>query len=69
MSDRIILCETPDGCTCGAPASTPAGMHHDHCPVNPAEPDGSGCRVCKIAPDPSTRPATPTPSTPEEGTR
>lgn len=51
MADVVILCVTGDGCTCGAPVSTPSGMHHDHCAVNPAEPDGSGCRVCKIEPN------------------
>lgn len=31
-----IICGT-DGrnCTCGAPADTPGGMHHDYCPCNP----------------------------------
>jgi hypothetical protein len=48
--DQIILCVTPSGCTCGAPADTPSGMHHDHCRVNPAKPDGRGCRVCKTPP-------------------
>lgn len=53
MSD-FILCITKNGCTCGAPADTPAGMHHDHCTVNPAKPDGTGCRICKIPPERSS---------------
>lgn len=28
-----LICETPDGCTCGAPATTPRGMHRDYCAV------------------------------------
>jgi hypothetical protein len=27
----VVACETPEGCTCGAPASTPVGMHRDDC--------------------------------------
>lgn len=30
------ICETDDSnCTCGAPVSTPSGMHHAYCPTNP----------------------------------
>lgn len=29
----VILCETAGTCTCGAPATTPRGMHHDYCGV------------------------------------
>lgn len=55
MSDRVILCESEGECSCGAPAANPAFMHHKHCPVNPAEPDGSGCRVCRLRePEPMT---------------
>ena len=33
----VFVCTTDsDACTCGAPVSTPAGMHHDDCPTNPA---------------------------------
>ena len=33
----IIICTTDSGsCTCGTPVDTPAGMHHDDCPTNPA---------------------------------
>ena len=28
-----VICQTPKGCTCGAPATTPRGMHHDYCVV------------------------------------
>lgn len=36
MTTRIILCETDSKkCTCGAPVSTPAGMHWTNCPTNP----------------------------------
>lgn len=32
----IIICETDSKrCTCGAPVSTPAGMHWADCPTNP----------------------------------
>ena len=27
----VAVCETPEGCTCGAPVSTPVGMHRDDC--------------------------------------
>lgn len=30
---QVVLCETPDGCTCGAPATTPRGMHHGYCAI------------------------------------
>lgn len=34
---RVIVCTTDTRvCTCGAPADTPSGMHHDYCPTNPA---------------------------------
>jgi hypothetical protein len=33
---RVIICETNSAaCTCGAPVSTPAGMHWTNCPTNP----------------------------------
>jgi hypothetical protein len=43
----FILCVTRDGCTCGAPASTPAGMHHCDCPVHPGWCRQSGCLPCQ----------------------
>lgn len=34
---HAIICETDDReCTCRAPKDTPAGMHHNDCPTNPA---------------------------------
>lgn len=33
MTRPVILCETTGACTCGAPATTPRGMHHDYCGV------------------------------------
>jgi hypothetical protein len=47
MSDRIILCVTREGCTCGAPASTPAGMHHCDCAVHPGWCGQAGCLPCE----------------------
>lgn len=47
-SAPVILCVTPDGCECGAPAATPSGMHHTHCPANPKPDDGRPCRVCRL---------------------
>lgn len=44
-----ILCETPSGCTCGAPASTPAGMHHCDCAVHPGWCRQEGCLPCERA--------------------
>lgn len=32
----VLLCETPNHCTCGAPSTTPRGMHHDDCSVRSA---------------------------------
>jgi hypothetical protein len=43
---RIILCVTKDGCTCGAPASTPAGMHHCDCAVHPGWCGDAQCVAC-----------------------
>lgn len=30
-AQTVILCETRGTCTCGAPATTPRGMHHGDC--------------------------------------
>lgn len=43
----FIICETPSGCTCGAPASTPAGMHHCDCAVHPGWCGASSCLPCQ----------------------
>jgi hypothetical protein len=45
---NVILCVTRDGCTCGAPASTPSGMHHCDCPVHPGWCGAAWwlCRAC-----------------------
>ena len=47
MSARVVLCATGDGCTCGAPASTPAGMHHCDCAVHPGWCGQAWCLPCE----------------------
>jgi hypothetical protein len=55
MTGRIIVCGPDDDhpCTCGAGWSTPGGMHHDDCMVNP---------IARIA----ARAAEPAPAPPAE---
>ena len=59
----IIICETPDGCTCGAPASTPSGMHHCDCAAHPGWCRQVGCLPCEENGTVRTRPYTPDPDT------
>jgi hypothetical protein len=42
----VILCVTPSGCTCGAPADTPSGMHHCDCAVHPGWCGSPWCVAC-----------------------
>jgi hypothetical protein len=44
---NAALCVTGEGCTCGAPVSTPAGMHHCDCPVHPGWCGRTGCLPCE----------------------
>ena len=43
----VLICETPKGCTCGAPADTPRGMHHCDCAISFGRCREAGCALCE----------------------